>query len=121
MTKRKLWPALSIPALLAVAACPADSPGTEPAETEMTSSDPVPDPEVAVADVAAGAAFYAENACADCHVEGVDDPFATPGLRGLDADALLAFMDGTAPHSGETVDSVTAENAANLAAFLATQ
>ncbi len=121
MTKRELWPVLSIPALLAVTACLADSQPKEPAATEVTSSDPEPADEAPVGDVAAGAAFYAENGCAGCHFEGVDDPFATPGLRGVEADALLAFMDGTAPHSGETVDSVTADDAADLAAFLATQ
>ena len=75
MTKRVLGSAMSILALLTLAACPADSQRKEAAETGGTSNDRGPDEEAMLVDVAAGEAFYVENSCADCHVEGVDDPF----------------------------------------------
>ena len=118
MTKLGLGITLSIPALLALAACPSDTQPKEAAATEVAPSDPASDK---AAVIAAGEALCVEHACTSCHVEGADDPFAAPSLRGVDADSLLAFMDGTAPHSGGVVDAVTAEDAANLAAFLATQ
>ena len=45
---------------------------------------------------------------------------APPTLRAVDAGSLLAFLDGTAPHSGGEVEGVTDKDAANLEAFLAT-
>ena len=70
--------------------------------------------------VAAGLAFYEDNACASCHVEGVDDVMAPPSLIKVDAGSLLAFMDGTAPHTGGATEGVTEADAANLEAYLAT-
>ncbi|MCH8241946.1 MAG: hypothetical protein IH897_04965, partial [Planctomycetes bacterium] len=42
-----------------------------------------------------------------------------PGLGGARADGLLTLMNGTDAHSGGAEDSVTAKDAANLAAYLA--
>ncbi len=77
-----------------------------------------PPPAEAGPDAEAGAAFYEVNRCAECHVEGSVDPFAPPGLSDADAETLLAFMDGSAPHSGGSIEGVTAVDAVDLAAFL---
>lgn len=94
-----------------------EDPTTEDSTTEAPTTE-APDP--ALAAVEAGRAFYEEQGCANCHVEGVDDVMAPPGLRAVDAGSLLAFMDGTAPHSGGVSEDVTEEDAANLEAYLAT-
>lgn len=93
------------------------APQTEDPQTE----DPVAEaPDPALAAVEAGRTFYADQGCANCHVEGVDDVMAPPTLRAVDADSLLAFLDGTAPHTGGAIEGVREEDAANLEAFLAT-
>ena len=74
---------------------------------------------VAATSAALGQAFYDENQCASCHTGETADPFAAPSLQGLDASTLLAWMDGSAPHSGGTFAAVTTEDAENLAAYLA--
>ncbi len=68
---------------------------------------------------AAGGAFYEANGCASCHGKDGGGGFQGPGLRGGKASVLLSFLDGTRMHSGETVEGVTAEDAANLEAYLA--
>ena len=78
------------------------------------------DPSEIPGEAAAGEAFYEAHMCGSCHGND-DDIFAPPTIRGADATSLLAWMDGTTPHSGGTVDGITAEDAANLAAFLAKQ
>ena len=69
-------------------------------------------------DAAVGETFYADNGCANCHGANANDGFA-PDLVAAECSTLFDKMSGNTPHDGGTVDGVTEQEAADLAAWLA--
>ncbi len=119
MCVRSLGIGLGMIAILASGACVKSGAklSASAAQTPNAASEPAAD--TGGSKVAAGGAFYAANDCASCHGKDGGGGFQGPGLRGGKASVLLSFMDGTEIHSGESVAGVTAEDAANLEAYLA--
>lgn len=68
-------------------------------------------------DATAGMAFYEGNGCAGCHAADATGGIGPP-LAGVDATEFLEHLDGTESHP-VTVDGVTAQDAENLVAFVA--
>jgi len=68
-------------------------------------------------DAAAGMAFYTGNGCVACHGEDASGGIG-PDLAGVDAATMLANLDGSDPHPA-TVEGVTAADADNLVAYVA--
>lgn len=98
-------------------------PGTSmPAQFGLLSLDQVADlsahsQTLPTAPMSAGEVFYVDKGCAACH--GADATGGNaPGLIGATSNAILEKLDGTVAHVGGTVDGVTAQDAADLEAWL---
>lgn len=74
-------------------------------------------PQEPTGDPVAGEAYYTANNYAACHGADTTGP---PSLIGVEADRILEKLDGSISHVGGTVDGVTEQDAADLAAGLAT-
>ncbi len=117
---RTLGFGLGVIALLAFAACAAGRHSAEPSTTPTATAAEAPAADSSGSEdpADAGAAFYSAQGCGSCHGKDGGGGFEGPGIRGQKADALLSFMDGSATHGGGTVEDVTAEDAADLEAYL---
>ncbi|RMF73831.1 MAG: hypothetical protein D6744_15205 [Planctomycetota bacterium] len=71
-------------------------------------------------DATAGESFYSSNNCATCHGADASGGIGPNLQNETDADEVLHKLDGTESHGGGTVDGVTAQDAANIVAWLAT-
>jgi len=69
-------------------------------------------------DAAAGEAFYADNGCAACHGDGADGGVVGPSLLDTTCATIFDKLSGNDTHVGGTVDGVTEQDAADLAAWL---
>ncbi len=63
-----------------------------------------------------GAAYYTANGCAGCHGSDGSNGFA-PNIVGASCELIFDNLTGADPHP-VTIDDITQEDAANLAAFL---
>lgn len=68
--------------------------------------------------VAAGETFYMDNGCAGCHGANGNDGFA-PDVTDEDCTTHFDKLSGNVSHVGGEVDGVTEQDAADLAAYLA--
>ena len=67
-------------------------------------------------DPVAGQAFYMANNCADCHGADAQGP---PSLIVASADLIFDKLSGAVSHVGGTVEGVTEQDAADIAAWIA--
>ena len=72
-----------------------------------------------VGDPVTGEAFYTANGCAACHGDDASGGLVGPSLIGEACGDLYDVMSGNVTHTGGTVDGVTEQDAADLAAWLA--
>lgn len=72
-----------------------------------------------VGDAAAGETFFGANGCAGCHGPNANDGFA-PSLVGKSCDLIFSKLSGATAHAGGTFPDATEQDAADLAAWLAT-
>lgn len=79
---------------------------------------PAPAPGLA-GSVAAGRAYYEAESCGACHGENAGGGDGGPDLRGATADSLSILIAGAEFHGGGGIEGITAEDVANLTAYLA--